>query len=397
MTDFRWFFLARALTMITASMSSVAIAFAVLGISNDPRALSAVLAAVMIGNITFLLIGGVVADRLPRALVIQTCWAVNILTTGAMATLIFTGVATIPLLVALGALMGASSAFVMPAMQAILPQLVTPEVLQRATASISFVRAASTIGGPVIAGILVATAGPAWALVVEAAGLACAIPMLAMVRLPPPARSGSSLFRDLRDGWNAFRSRTWLWVIVVVFGLLNAIHIGAWGIAGPYIAKNDPALGVTGWGWVLGAEAAGTLVMTLVLMRVPLRRPLRYGMLGVAAFALPLGLLGWHPAVVPLALLAFIAGAGNDVFSTGWQLALFEHVPRDMLSRVSSYDMLGSFLAMPLGTLIFGWLLTVADARVVLMTASILFAVIALGTLLVPSVFGMRRAPDAGV
>ena len=396
--NFRWFFLARAITMIAGSMSSIALAFAVLEIDNDARSLSFVLAAFTVSNIVFVLFGGVIADRLPRALIIQACYVVDILSIGSIAALLFTGNATIPLLVVLSIVNGASTAFVLPAMQGIIPQLTTPEHLQQANAMLSFVRSAVTIGGPVVAGILVATAGPAWAMVVQAVGWAIAIPVLALVKLPPPAHAGgTTMFHDLRIGWREFWSRSWLWTIVLAFMVMNAIHVGAWGVVGPYIAKNDDLLGITGWGWVVSAEGAGVLLMTLLLMWFPLRRPLRYGMIGMAAFAIPLTILGVHPAVVLLAMAAFIAGAGAEVFSTGWNLAMMENVPGDKLSRVSSYDMLGSFVVMPIGTLVYGWLITHADPATVLVTSGVVYAAIALITLLVPSVWRMGRPEAAAI
>lgn len=395
--NFRWFFLARAITMITGSMSSIALAFAVLEIDNDARSLSVVLAAFTISNIVFVLFGGVIADRLPRALIIQSCYVVDILTVGAMAAVLFTGTATVPLLAILSVLNGASTAFVLPAMQGIIPQLTTPEHLQQANAMLSFVRSAVTIGGPVIAGIVVAAAGPAWAMVVQAAGWLIAIPVLALVKLPPPAPAGgTTMFHDLRVGWHEFWSRSWLWTIVLAFMVMNAIHVGAWGVVGPYIAKNDDRLGITGWGWVLSAEGVGVLLMTLLLMWVPLRRPLRYGMIGMAAFAIPLTVLGVHPGVVLLAMAAFLAGAGAEVFATGWNLAMMENVPGEKLSRVASYDMLGSFVVMPVGTLVYGWLISHAEPSTVLVTSGVLYAVIALATLAVPSVWRMGR-PAAAV
>jgi MFS family permease len=393
---FRWFFIARAITLITGSMSSIALAFAVLQVDNDARSLSYVLTSFTVANIVFVLFGGVVADRLPRALIIQSCYVIDILSMGALAALLFSGTASIPLMVALAAVNGASTAFVLPAMQGIIPQLTRPEHLQQANAMLSFVRSAVTIGGPVIAGILVATAGPAWAMVVQVAGWLIAIPILALVKLPPPVQhDGSSLLRDLRTGWDEFRSRTWLWVIVLAFMIMNAIHVGAWGVAGPYIAKNDDRLGIAGWGWVVGAEGIGVLLMTLVLMRFPLRRPLRFGMIGIALFVVPLTMLGLHPAVALLAIAALIAGAGAEVFSTGWNVTLMENVPTEKLSRVSSYDMLGSFIVMPIGTLIYGWLITRADVDVVLIVSGVLYAVCAVATLAVPSVWRMGRTPHA--
>ncbi|MFC4140571.1 MULTISPECIES: MFS transporter [unclassified Microbacterium] len=394
--NFRWFFLARAITLITGSMSSIALAFAVLDIDNHPESLSFVLAAFTISNIVFVLFGGVVADRLPRALVIQACYVLDILSIGTVAVLLFTGTATIPAMIGLAALNGASTAFVLPAMQGLIPQLTTPAHLQQANAMLSFVRSAVTIGGPVIAGVLVSTVGPAWAMVVQVLGWFAAIPILAMVKLPPPSGSGEfSLFADLRTGWTEFWSRSWLWTIVLAFMIMNAIHVGAWGVVGPYIAKNDDRLGISGWGWVVSAEGLGVLLMTLVLMRFPLRRPLRLGMIGMAVFAIPLTVLGVHPAVVLLAIAAFLAGAGAEIFSTGWSVAMMENVPGDKLSRVSSYDMLGSFVVMPIGTLVYGWLITRADPATVLVTSGILYAVIALSALAVPSVWRMGRPEGA--
>ncbi|MFP1601558.1 MFS transporter [Microbacterium sp. 2216-1] len=390
--NFRWFFLARAITLVTGSMSSIALAFAVLQIDNDPVSLSLVLAAFTVANIVFVLFGGVIADRLPRAVVIQVCYVIDILSIGTVAYLLFTETATIPVVIALAAVNGASTAFVLPAMQGIIPQLTTPETLQQANAMLSFVRSAVTIGGPVIAGILVTTVGPAWAMVVQVIGWLVAIPILALVKLPPPVGDGSfSLFADLRIGWTEFWSRSWLVAVVFAFMIMNAIHVGAWGVVGPYIAKNDDRLGIAGWGWVVSAEGAGVLLMTLVLMWVPLKRPLRMGMIGISLFALPLTALGLHPAVVLVAIAAFLAGAGAEVFSTGWSVAMMENVPTDKLSRVSSYDMLGSFVVMPIGTLVYGWLITHADPAVVLTTSAVLYASIALGTVLVPSVWRMGR------
>lgn len=394
--NFRWFFLARAITMIAGSMSSIALAFAVLEIDNDARSLSFVLAAFTISNIVFVLFGGVIADRLPRALIIQACYVVDILSIGTIAVLLFTGTATIPLLIVLSIVNGASTAFVLPAMQGIIPQLTTPEHLQQANAMLSFVRSAVTIGGPIIAGVLVATAGPAWAMVVQAAGWVIAIPVLALVKLPPPSHAGgTTMFHDLRIGWREFWSRSWLWTIVLAFMIMNAIHVGAWGVVGPYIAKNNDLLGITGWGWVVSAEGVGVLLMTLLLMWFPLRRPLRYGMIGMAAFAIPVTMLGVHPAVVLLAMAAFIAGAGAEVFSTGWNLAMMENIPGEKLSRVSSYDMLGSFVVMPIGTLVYGWLITHADPATVLITSGVVYAGVALVTLAVPSVWRMGRPQSA--
>jgi MFS family permease len=132
-----------------------------------------------------------------------------------------------------------------------------------------------------------------------------------------------------------------------------------------------------------------------VLMWFPLKRPLRYGMIGMATFAIPLTVLGVHPAVVLLAIAAFVAGAGAEVFSTGWNVAMMENVPGDKLSRVYSYDMLGSYVVLPVGTLVYGWLVTHSDVVTVLIWSGAAYAVIALLALAVPSVWRMGRPAEA--
>lgn len=393
-SGFRWFFLARTVTMVGGSMSSIALAFAVLDIDNSPDALAIVLTIFTVANVVFLIFGGVVADRLPRALVIQSCYVLNILSVGTMAMLLFTGVATVPVIATLSAVTGASTAFIMPAMQGIIPQLTTPAHLQQANAMLSFVRSSTTIGGPIIAGVVVAAAGPAWVMLVQTIGWAAAIILLAMVKLPAPSPSDDSFLRDLRTGWHEFWSRTWMWTICVAFMLLNAIHIGALSVAGPYIANNDERLGIAGWGWVVSAQGAGILVMTLLMMWLPLRRPLRWGMLSVSTLAIPIAMLGLYPHALFVAIAAFIAGMGVELFNTGWNVTEMEQIPTEKLSRVSSYDMLASFVATPIGTLAYGWLISAVDVATLMATSGVIYAVVAIGTMLVPSVWNMRRLAD---
>jgi len=396
---FAWYFAARTTTSIGSAMTSVALAFAVLHISDDPGALAQVLAAHMAAMVIFLLLGGVVADRYSRTVIMQTSHALTFLTQGMAAYLVLTGTAQIWHLVALEAVNGAVSAFGMPAMMGIVPLVVGPDRIQQANALLSFSRSSITIVGPALAGALVVGAGPGWALLVDSALFLVAIPMLRQVALPGRDRNvtaSPSVIAELREGWGEFTSRTWVWLIVVAFGVLNAVHMGAIAVLGPVIAKASP-VGEQGWGLALSAEAAGTVVMTLALMRTRLRRPLVAGMLGVSLIALPMLVLGLSPRTDLLIAAFFVAGAGVEVFGVGWNTSLHQHIPEAVLSRVSSYDALGSFVAMPIGAMAFGWLATVYDHRSILLVSAIGYAVLSLATLAAPSVRGLRQVgADAG-
>ena len=180
---------------------------------------------------------------------------------------------------------------------------------------------------------------------------------------------------------------------MLAFSVLNAIHIGAWFTLGPAVARRT--IGEQGWGLVLSAESAGLLLMTLVLLRVRLRRPLLVGMLGCTLMALPLLTLGLAPQLLTLMLVAFVAGAGIEVFSIGWNLAMQENIADRMLSRAYSYDALGSFVAMPVGQLLYGPLGEAFGYREVLVVSGILYGVVALLALTSRSVRTLGRAPDA--
>jgi MFS family permease len=130
--------------------------------------------------------------------------------------------------------------------------------------------------------------------------------------------------------------------------------------------------------------------MTVVMLRVPLQRPLLWGMLGIATLGLPIFLLGAHPSLLVLVAAAFVAGVGTEVFGMGWNLAMQENVPDEMLSRVYSYDMLGSFVAMPLGQLLVGPLALAFGYGEILMVSGVVYVVTCFLVLLSPAV---RRLP----
>ena len=212
------------------------------------------------------------------------------------------------------------------------------------------------------------------------------------MRIPPPAprdAAAPGTFADLRAGWHFFRRTTWLWVVVLAFSFLNAIHIGAIFTLGPAVAKDT--IGEQGWGLVLSAESAGLLLTTVVLLRLPLQRPLLFGMLGISAVSVPMILLGARPELAVLIVAFFVAGAGIEVFSMGWNLAMQENIEDSMLSRAYSYDALGSFVAMPVGQIAYGPLGAAFGYEEVLVVSGVAYVAICLLTLLSRSVRNLPR------
>lgn len=388
---FALFYTARLVSTAGSTMAPVALAFAVLEVTGSATALGLVLAARTVPMVLFLLVGGVVADRFSRARVMQASHLLSTLTQATVATLVITGHAHLWSLVVLEAANGTVAAFSMPAMSGIVAQLAPRSHLQQANALLSFSQSGLNVLGPTVAALLVVSVGPGWALAVDSLTWLVASALIAAVRLPGRSPGHQpSVVADLKEGWAVVAGLPWLWAVVAGFTVLNAIHAGAWLTLGPALASDT--FGAGGWGLVLSAESVGVLVTTLVAMRVTLRRPLRTGMLGAGLLSLPLVALGLDPHVVPLMLLAFLAGAGIEVFDLGWNLALQEHVEESMLSRVYSYDALGSFVAMPVGQVLFGPLGGVFGYRGVLVTSSVVYLLVVLLVLCSRSVRELRRA-----
>jgi MFS family permease len=390
--NFRWYFLSSSVNMVGNTMAPVALAFAVLHVSDSAGALGAVLAANTIPMVVFLLFGGVIADRLPRVLILRVGGVVLAATQGAAAYLVIADRAELWILIVLEAVNGTVLALIFPAFSALMPQLVPRELLQEANVLQAASRGALRILGPTIAAWLVVGVGPGWALAADALTWLLASILLVRVRLPArePRGEQTSTLGELREGWTLFAGTTWLWLVVLAFGLLNAIHAGAWLTLGPAIA--DDTFGARGWGYALSAESVGLLLTTAVMLRRRLERPLLVGMVAIAFVCLPLIALGATPTVVPVVLGALVAGAGIEVFNLGWNLAMQENIEERMLSRAYSYDALGSLVAMPVGQLAYGSLGAAFGYRDVLVVSGIAYAVIALSTLASPAVRGLRRA-----
>ncbi len=388
--NFAWYFASRFSNTLGSMMASIALTFAVLDLTDSASALGQVLAARTIPMVLFLLFGGVIADRFPRSVVLQLSNVLSAATQGAVAYLVITGSAELWMIIALEIANGTVSAMSFPAMASMVPQLVPREQLQAANALLSLVRGGLMIIGPTIGALLVVTIGSGWALAVDALSWLVAAALLMPVKSPPrPAPSQKpNTVRELREGWSFFAATTWLWVVVLAFGILNAIHAGAWFTLGPAAAK--PTIGEQGWGLVLSAESAGLLVMTVVLLRLNVQRPLLVGMLGCSLMGVPMVLLGLDAHLFVLIVVTFVAGAGMELFGIGWNLAMQENIDDVMLSRAYSYDALGSFVAMPVGQLFYGSLGDAFGYRDVLLVSGVVYAVVAIGTLGSSSV---RRLP----
>ncbi|HEV7709142.1 MAG TPA: MFS transporter [Asanoa sp.] len=391
---FRYLVAGRTTTMLGNAVAPIALAFAVLDLTGSARDLGLVVGVRSLTNVIFILFGGVIADRLPRHLLMVGASVLAGATQAAVAVTVLTGTATIPLLLALSAVNGVAAAVSFPAVAAIVPQTVPAGMLQQANAINRLAFNSAMIAGSSVGGVLVATAGPGWGLAVDAGTFFLAGLLFALVRVPktdqPPVVDRPGIFTEMRHGWTAFISRTWLWVVVAGFCVINAALSGSVSVLGPVVA--DASFGRTTWGLILAVETAGMIAGALVAMRIRIGRLLFYGVLWCLGDVLLVLALGLTSTVLVLLLAGFAVGFALEQFTVAWDTTMQEHVPSDLLARVYSYDMLGSILAVPIGQVAAGPLAEHFGVRQTLVGAAALIGVATVAMLFSRDVRQLRHA-----
>ncbi|HET6482965.1 MAG TPA: MFS transporter [Actinoplanes sp.] len=397
---FRFLLAGRTINALGNSFAPLALAFAVLDLTGSATDLGLVVGARTLVNVVFLLFGGVLADRLPKHLLMVGASLAAFATQAVVAVLVLTGTASIPVLIVLSAINGMVGALALPATSSILPQIVPAESRQQANALNRLsLNSAAVLGAP-LAGVVVAATNPGWGIAFDAATFLVSGALFAFLRVPPrtpavpapgaigdeqtpgeaalePARP--NIFADLRTGWSEFRSRTWLWVVVAGFCVINASWSGALSVLGPVVA--DETIGRQSWGLIMAAQTLGMLAGALLAMRLRMRRMLLFGVFSTFFMALPVLILGTFPHLWLLIVGALVAGLMLEQFGIAWETTMQEHVPADKLARVYSYDMVGSFVAIPIGEMAVGPIAHAVGVNPTLVGATVLITLAVVGML----------------
>jgi predicted MFS family arabinose efflux permease len=361
--NFRLLLADRLLAPMAFSFSLVGVSFAVLGATSSAAHpggstadLSYVLAAQIAPSLVFLLIGGVIADRIAPQFVIAAANVMIAVGEGTFGLLVLVGKPSLATMIGLELLTGTGMALFYPASTALLPRLVPNSQLQEASAISRLGMNAAMMAGAALAGECVTLFGAGWALAVCGFGTLAIVPLMLAIRLGPVAADGEhapSVIRELREGWSEFWSHTWLWVTVFQFTVVLAAWSGGFQVLGPVVAKAHLG-GAQAWGLISAAEAIGLIVGGLVSLRWTPRRPILFVVLAGGAIALSSLTLAM---LLPLAVVligAFALGVTIEMMAVIWTVTMATKIPSDMLARVSAYDALGSSMGMPVGALVAG-------------------------------------------
>ncbi|MDX3534781.1 MFS transporter, partial [Streptomyces sp. MB09-01] len=346
---------AAVVTNLGSHGALIAATFAVMEAGGSSGDIGLVAAARTLPLVLFLLVGGAVADRLPRHRVMVAANALNCLSQAAFALLVLTGDPQLWQMMLLTALCGTGTAFFNPAAEGMLLSTVSGENSNRAFALFRMAMNGAGIGGAALGGAMIAAMGPGWVLAVDAAAFAVAGLLRAFLDVShvPGRAPGGGLLADLREGWTEVRTRPWLWSIVLQFSVVVAVVGAAEAVYGPLVAR-DQLGGAAPWGVALAFFGVGTIAGAVLMMMWKPRRLLLIGTLCVFPLALPSAGLAVPLPVWGLCAVMFVSGASIEVFGVSWMTTMHQEIPEEKFSRVSAYDWFGSVSMLPLATALAG-------------------------------------------
>jgi MFS family permease len=391
--NFRLLFFGQATSTLGSSFTAVALAFAVLEVTGSVAAVGLVLGATRLPLALFVLVGGVVGDRLPRRRVMLASDLVRFGTQGTAAVLLLTHHARLWHLLLLFGVGGAAQAFFNPAAVGLLPEVVEPEMLQSANGLLDFARNSAALVGQLLGGVVVAAFGAGAALALDSTTFlvsACTL-AAANVQGTVSARAASAFFADLAEGWVEFRSRTWLWVGTIHIAFLNAFALAGFFALGPVVAQRSLG-GAAAWGVIGAAFAGGMISGSALAVRWRPQRPL-VAAFGVIIFAAPqLALLAVAAPTATIALASFFGGAQASVWGALWTTTTQRNVPGTVLARVVAYGSLGGLVLAPVGLAAVGYIAAAVGIGTVLSAGA---AWIVASTIVVVALPCMRNVPAA--
>lgn len=373
------------------AIAPVALAFAVLDLGGSASDLGLVVAAYALADVVTALFGGVLGDRVARQLLMEGSNAACAISQATVAVLVIGGWASVPLLAVLGAANGSLAALSGPSSSAMTRMTVPADLLSAAVALRGLLQTSAAVVGYAVGGVLVAGVGPGWAIGVDAGTFAVSALCFGRLDVPHTRPEGArpSLFSDMAEGLREVLRHTWLWLLIGQALLYHLFFGGAQSVVGPIVIGGE--FGRSSWGLALGVLMAGFVVGGLICLHWRPRRALLIGtvMLSLTA-AFPLAMaLSDH--LWPILVGAFLHGVGLQIFDVFWQVSIQENIAEDKLARVYSFDLVGSYVARPVGLALTGPVAEAVGFRPWLVVVGCVMGGSALLTLLSPDVRRLQR------
>jgi hypothetical protein len=397
--QYRLLFGSQVLSILGDRVTSVALPFAVLATGGGVGDVALVSAAQFLPFVVLALPAGVWADRLDRKRILIASDLVRMACQLVAAGLLIGGGATVPALVGIAAVYGAADAFFAPAFTGLLPSTVSPVNLQPANALRGLAFSLANIGGPVLAGLLIAYAGgPGGALLFDALTFVVSVGLLLPLRPrvveevmheEDPTATTDHFWTSLRQGWGEVRSRHWLLAFLGGMSVYHAVVLPSIFVIGPVLMARELD-GARSWAIIVACFGVGNVLGDLLFLRWRPRHALRVASVMLVGASCQAAMIGSGLGTWGIGALELLAGVCVTGAFTLWETSLGEHVPARSLSRVSSYDYLSTAGVIPLGNLLAG----AASAAYGLHPTLLAMTVIGVGaSLAVAAVPAVRRLP----
>jgi MFS family permease len=324
------------------SLYTIALAWWVLQKTGSAAVMGIVLICSQAPTLLFLLVGGVVVDRLPRLRLMLASDLLRGIVVALVAFLAFQQWLALWHVFVMSAIFGCAQAFFSPAYTAVIPDIVPAESLPGANSLRSISLQAAQIIGPGIGAAIVALGGTSLAFaldgisfVISAACIAAISQARATMQRRTVAAEPSSALQDLRKGFSAVLQSPWLWVTIALASPSTLFISGPLQAALPLLVKQRFGENVSIYALLTTLSAIGSIVAAIWLgrhTRLRRRGPLSYGAwitvsLMLLAVGLPVGVAG-------VSLAIFIQGAAQATLGLAWISTLQEFVPPDLLGAL---------------------------------------------------------------
>lgn len=395
------------------SVYTIGIAWLVLTLTGSATAMGIVVVANVAPILVVPLLGGTIADRAPRQLVMLWSDSTRAAVALIVATLAWLNVLHLWQVFVLAFVFGVCESLFYPAYQAIRPQLVSRDALLSANALTGLSRQVSRLAGPLLGAGVVSLVGPPAALAFDGLTFIFSAVCLLAIRISDDqptqievglegdeskltqrktlGRALSTLVQDVREGIHYIVRSTWLWTSIVLAALINVGLFAPLLVTLPKLVRDEYHAGAWLFGMMISASAVGSITALLLVgqaIRLHGRGVLAYGALMACSCALIV--LG---APLPQAIIVVTAcaaevvlGFGLAVFGTIWETVLQELVVPEQLARVSSVDLVISSSLLPLGYVIAGAMTDRLTGAFVFVVAGIFTLSLAALALSVPAI-----------
>ena len=385
------YWLAATLSFAGDGLYLVAVVWYAAGLENPVLSLSAVGFATAAPNLVATLLGGALADRMDRRLILLSADLVRAAAVGAMAALGWAGALNLPALVALVTVLGLASSVANPTITAYLPALVDTGSLPPANALLSMTRTlTSRVVGPAAAGALIALAGTELCFLIDA----CSFLVSAGVLVALPARRASAtagrLLTKVVEGLRYTNSQPWLKVTLLANCIGLLFYVGPFFVLVPLLVRDEFDGGAGAYSILVAVGGAAAFTGAALAGHFRPRHPIVWAYAAWIVTFSTYALYPFAPSLPVLILMAGVslgAGISADVI---WKSLLQERVPDAMLGRVSSLDALATLGSTPLSIALAAPLAgPLGTTTVFVVGGAVATTVHALGALLV---FSSRRS-----